>query len=91
MIDSVNQKELNYCLRHHTNATLRFFGLKDLTPRFNDIYDNYHWGWAGLFPISSGIPSKIYSEDVDVFGFKKVLSTNLPVFNILFIKDFGDE
>lgn len=88
-----NLKEVNYCLRHHTRATLRVLGLKDLTPIFYDVYDYYHEGWAGLVPERNdiGISDRVYSDEVDQFGFKKVTHTNLPVFNILFIKDFGDE
>ena len=47
-----NQKEINYCLRHHTQATLRYLGLKDITPRLKpDQYESIiHEGWAGLVP-----------------------------------------
>lgn len=87
-----NLKEVNYCLRHHPHATLRVLGLKMLNPRFYNPYDDYHEGWAGLVPSRTelDIPEFI-TDGLDKHGWLNITHTNLPVWNILFIKDFGDE
>lgn len=78
MIDSVNQKELNYCLRHHTKAVVRFFNLKEFHPKFlpreYEIHDN--WGfWSDMIE-----PKPEYPINPD----------NLPMLiNWYHIKDFG--
>lgn len=74
MID-VNLKEFNYCLRHHTNATLRKFNLKDVTPRLKrDISEwEIHEGWAGLQPE--------YTPELEFPAF----------FSVVFMKDYPED
>ena len=46
-----NLKEFNYCLRYHTEDTLRKFNLKGFNVRLGNPYDNCHDAWAGLMPV----------------------------------------
>lgn len=77
MIDSVNQKELSYCLRHHAKAVVRFFNLKEFHPDFVgrplEIHDGGFWDYE---------PKPSYPIHYE----------NLPMLlNWYHIKDFGDE
>lgn len=59
-IKSVNQKELNYCLRHHTKTTLALFGLHGIRTRLELTPEQSLWeiheAWAGHQPKYIDLP-----------------------------------
>ena len=50
-ISDCTLKEFNYCLRHHTETTLKKFNLKGFKVSLGNPYDNPHDAWAGLEPV----------------------------------------
>ena len=46
-----NLKEFNYCLRYHTDSTLKKFNLKGFNVSLGNPYDNSHDAWSGLEPV----------------------------------------